>query len=161
MYFNNFDKIYYDFEINGEKQLVIVTDIVKNVRFIQSVLENITLYDEYDIMDGETPEIVAEKIYGNPYYHWIIMLANQRFDYIDDFPLDQRALLAHVQQKYEDIYATHHYIDTNGNIVDQYNPEATSVSNYQYEEQVNESKRRIKVPSLDIINTLLKNFNNL
>ena len=161
MYFNNFDKIYYDFVINGEKQLVIVTDIVKNVRFRKAVLENITLYDEYDIMDGETPEIIAEKVYGNAMYHWIIMLANQRFNYIDDFPLDQRALLAHVQQKYTNIYATHHYIDSKGNIVDQYNPEATPVSNYQYEEDVNESKRRIKIPSLNIINTILKNFNDL
>lgn len=163
MYFNNFDKIFYDYEINGERQLVVVSDIVKNVRVRKAILENITLYDEYDIRDGETPEIIAEKIYGNPHYHWIIMLVNQRFNYIDDFPLEQRTLLKHVQQKYGEgnEYDTHHYVDERGNIVDEFHPQKYAVSNYEYEDQVNESKRRIKIVSLDVINTILKNFNEL
>ena len=33
-----------------------------------------------DPVDGETPEIVAEKVYGNAEYHWIIMLANDIYD---------------------------------------------------------------------------------
>lgn len=77
MYFKNFQKIYYDYTINGEKELKVVTDITKNVRFRKEVLFNILTYDLYDIKDGETPEIIAEKIYGNPEYHWIIMLANE------------------------------------------------------------------------------------
>lgn len=163
MYFENFNKIFYDFEINGERQLIVVSDIVKNVRVRKAILENITLYDEYDIRDGETPEIIAEKIYGNPQYHWIIMLVNQRFNYIDDFPLEQRALLKHVQQKYGtgNEYNTHHYVDNNGYIVDEFAVQKYPVSNYEHEEEVNETKRRIKIVSVNVINTILKNFNEL
>lgn len=163
MYFTKFDKIYYDFEIKGKRELHIITDITRNIRFKKEILANITLYDEYDIKDGETPEIIAEKIYGNAKYHWIIMLANERYDYLNDFPLSTYNLEQHITQKYGagNEYDTHHYIDLKGYIVDQWNSEATSVSNYQYEDDLNESKRRIKIISPDLISVVLKNFNNL
>ena len=87
MYFKEFPQFLYDFKYNPrETRTSIVTDITRNVRFRKEVLENIEVYDEYDIVDGETPEIIAEKIYGNPEYHWIIMLANGYYDYLTDFP---------------------------------------------------------------------------
>jgi len=90
MYFREFPKFLYDFKYgNRDTRTSIVTDITRNVRVRKEVLENVTLYDEYDIVDGETPEIIAEKIYGNPEYHWIIMLANGRYDYITDFPKNE------------------------------------------------------------------------
>ena len=161
MYFNNFDKIYYDFEIDGQKELLVVSDIVKNTRFRKEVLANITIYDEYDIKDGETPEIIAEKIYGNAQYHWIIMLANERYNYVDDFPLSQFELENHIKQKYDDIYAVHHYENSDGYIVDGSQPGVYAVSNYEYEDILNESKRRIKIVSKQLINTILKNFRSI
>jgi hypothetical protein len=112
MYFSNFPKIYYDFaQDNTSIALQILTDITTNVRVRKEVLENITLYDEYDMMDGETPEIVAEKVYGNPELHWVIMLVNQRYDYIQDFPMSSLELEQYVKSVYgeENIYNVHHY----------------------------------------------------
>jgi len=87
MYFKHFPTIYYQFQIGDQLILKPITDIVTNVRFRKEILENITLFDDYDIKDGETPEIIAEKVYGSPFYHWMIMLANERYDYVRDFPL--------------------------------------------------------------------------
>ena len=111
MYFANFPKIVYDFDLTTGVNYQIVTDITRNVRFRKQILENISLYDYYDIQEGETPEIVSEKIYGTPYYHWIIMLANQKYDYINDFPLSQLELDTYITQKYgaNRIQQTHHY----------------------------------------------------
>jgi hypothetical protein len=113
MYFSNFQKIFYDFPTkeNQENTLHILTDITANVRVRKQILENITLYDEYDILDGETPELIAEKIYGNPEYHWIIMLVNQRYDYIRDFPMSVGELYDYVVDKYgvEGKDRVHHY----------------------------------------------------
>jgi hypothetical protein len=121
MYFSNFQKIFYDFPTkeNQENTLHILTDITANVRVRKQVLENITLYDEYDILDGETPELIAEKIYGNPEYHWIIMLVNQRYDYIRDFPMSVGELYDYVVDKYgvEGKDRVHHY-EKNGQIVE-------------------------------------------
>ncbi len=87
MYFKEFPQFLYDFRYGPrETKTSIVTDITRNVRFRKEILENIAVYDEYDIVDGETPEIIAEKIYGNPEYHWIVMIANGYYDYLTDFP---------------------------------------------------------------------------
>ena len=163
MYFDNFPSMLYPFKINGKVENKLIKDITQNVRLRKQILANVTLYDEYDIRDGETPEIIAEKVYGAPEYHWVVMLCNERYDYVDDFPLPTYQLEKHIKEKYGDThqYDTHHYVDTKGNIVDSSNPEATSVSNYDYETTVNESKRRIKLISPSLLNTILKNFNDL
>lgn len=100
MYFQNFPKIVYDFNLSNETDYRIVTDITRNVRLRKQILENITLYDYYEIQEGDTPEIISEKIYGTPYYHWVIMLVNQRYDYINDFPLTQLELDTYIDEKY-------------------------------------------------------------
>lgn len=110
MYFANFPKIVYDFDLSNGVDYKIVTDITRNVRLRKQILENISLYDYYDIVEGETPEIISEKIYGTPYYHWVIMLANQRYDYVNDFPLSQLELDAYIDKKYGDKkYHIHDY----------------------------------------------------
>lgn len=112
MYFSEFPKIYYDFPTpDGSTVLQVLTDITTNVRVRKKALENITLYDEYDILDGETPEIIAEKIYGNPELHWVIMLINQRYDYLKDFPMSNLELELNSIEYYgaDNLNNVHHY----------------------------------------------------
>lgn len=145
--------------LRAETKAFAMTDISRNIRFRKEVLANVTSYDEYDIVDGETPEIIAEKIYGNPEYHWIVMLANDIYDYRADFPLTQLQLERYVSDKYGDAADDiHHYENADGFIVNSTADGAVSVSNRQYEEVVNESKRRIKIISKDLISLVLKNF---
>ena len=99
MYFQSFPTILYDFQVNGKTEYKIVTDVTENVRIRTQILANVTLYDEYDIRDGETPEIIAEKVYGNPLYHWVVMLCNERYNYVDDFPLSTYNLEKYINDK--------------------------------------------------------------
>jgi hypothetical protein len=162
MYFKEFPKFLYDFKYGNTTKTTVVTDITRNVRFRKEVLENVTLFDEYDIVDGETPEIVAEKIYGDPEYHWIIMLANQKHDYISDFPLSEQALVKHIIATYgAQRYATRHYVNADGFVVNSTDTGAVSVSNDDYERALNESKRRIKVISPQVISTILTQYKEL
>ena len=163
MYFENFPKFAYDFDINGQRKVMIISDITRNVRFRKEVLSNIALYDEYDIKEGETPEIIAEKIYGNSEYHWIIMLANEKYDNIGDFPLTQTALTKYITDKYGagNEYEPHHYENSKKHIVNSDDPEAYAVSNTEYEERINESKRRIKIISPQLIETIIKQYSDV
>ena len=171
MYFSNMPNIYYDFiDKDGRPTLKVLKDITTNVRMIRSILENITVYDEYDIVDGETPEIIAAKIYGNPLYHWVIMLANDKHDYREDFPLDYTNLLKRVKSIYgstdEEIYGTHHYeapVTTDGHIyvVNSDYPEAYPVSNFEYEERLNEEKRRIKIIAKPVLDAVVKQYSQM
>lgn len=163
MYFDNFPKMLYDFDINGQTEYKYVRDITHNVRVRKEVLAAVSLYDEYDIRDGETPEIIAEKVYGSPLYHWVVMLCNERYDHINDFPVSQYELEQHISSTYgvTGQYDTHHYINSAGQTVDSSFPGATSVSNYDYEMAENEKKRRIKLISPALLSTIIKNFKDI
>jgi len=169
MYFKEFPTFLYDFRYgnSANTKTSLVKDITRNIRFRRDILSTITMYDEYDIEDGETPEIIAEKMYGNPEYHWIIMLANNRYDYITDFPLDEVSLVKHIEAKYgEDRYAVHHYeaqvdADADNHVVNSDYPGAYPVSNDEWERRINEEKRRIKIISPSLVSAILKNYKDL
>jgi hypothetical protein len=140
------------------QKLIGMSDITQNIRFKKDILSNITVYDYYDIKDGETPELIADKIYGSSDYHWVIMLANNRYDYVADWPLKYGTLQEYINAKYgEAADETRHYEDANGHVVIGGYP----VSNREYEERLNEKKRRIKIISPELINTILANYKDL
>jgi hypothetical protein len=162
MYFEDFPNFLYEYNIKGQNKSLVVTDITRNIRFRRDVLANVTVYDEYDIIDGETPEIIAEKIYGNAEYHWVVMLANNRFDYTYDFPMRIPVLEKFIEDKYgETADEIKYYIDANGFIVDSTASGAVSISHRQYEEKLNESKRRIKIVSPKLLDVILKNYKDI
>lgn len=111
MYFSNFSRIAYPFIINNKTESRVVVDITKNVRIISHLLSNISLFDTYTMKDGETIEFVSEQMYGTPDYYWTIMLANNRYDYINDFPIPQISMDQMIEDKYglDNIYNIHHY----------------------------------------------------
>ena len=159
-YFANFPDILYPFELGGKIKLVRVKDIVANVRIRKQLLSNITIYDEYDIPDGDTPEIIAERVYGDANLHWVIMLVNDRYDLWNDFPLSGDALSKYIENKYGQdnendqhiIFDSPHFEDERGNIVD--GPATNlvrAISNLEYETRVNEGKRRIKIVNKNLI----------
>lgn len=160
MYFSKLPEMYYNFPIKDRDTLMVVRDITANVRVVKEVLQNITLYDEYDIVDGETPEIISSKLYGSPLYHWALMVANDKYDYRNDFPLPYDRLEQFAKDKYgeDKIYDIHHYENEEGYVVNSDHPNATPISNLDYEDNVNESKRRIKVVSVQILQQIINEF---
>jgi len=161
MYFKDFPNFLYDFKYGDTLKTSIVTDITRNVRVRKEILSSVTIYDEYDIEDGETPEIIAGKIYGDAKYHWVVMLSNDAVDYLTDFPLEEHKLVKVIQDKYTNINAIHHYENSDGFVVNSDDPDAYPVSNNEYERRLNETKRRIKLVSPKLLNTILKNFKDL
>jgi len=160
-YFTKFPQIYYDFKVGGVNDpstLMVIRDITHNVRIRKEILSNVVLYDYYHIQDGETPEIISEKVYGSPLYHWVIMMSNERFDYIDDFPLSAAALEVHIDKLYgANRNAVRHYIH-DGLIVNSDHPGASSVSNADYEYARNERKARIKLIKPSLLQQILREY---
>jgi hypothetical protein len=162
MYFKNFPDIYYLFNIKNKKELKIIKDITLNVRPIKDVLKNIVLFDEYDLKDGETPEILSARLYGNAEYHWVIMLINEKYDYINDFPMTFKVFEEYIYDKYENPFEIKHYIDSEGYIVPfDSSPAPRAITHYDYELQLNESKRRIKIVSGEQLGLIVNQFKQL
>ena len=141
----------------------VVPDIFRRIQLSDELKSNTAFFDLYDVQDGETPELVAFKFYRYPQYHWIVLLANEIIDPRYDWPLTQPNLIEYCKSKYgvNEIYSTHHYVDSNGRVVDSSQVGATSVSNFQYEDQLNEGKRRIKILKAEVVAELVSNFETI
>jgi len=160
MYFSKFPQLLYS--LDGGKSVQLVTDILRRTEFIQDFISNGAVYDEYDVQDGDTPEILSDKFYGNPFSHWIIMIANNIVDPILDWPMSQSQLYSYCVSKYTEelVYSIHHYEDADGVVINE-NESAYPVSNYEYEERVNNNKRRIKVIRKELIADITREFASL
>lgn len=114
-YFNKFPKTVYTLDEYRTGQ--ITPEIFRRTKFLTEFTDNFAFFDEYDIEDGETPEIVADLVYNDPTLHWIILQANEIVDPRFDWPLDSNNLKRYAEGKYSNINAIHHYEDNSGNIV--------------------------------------------
>jgi len=115
MYFNSFPSTFYSLDNRASVQ--IVTNIFLRSVFTDELKNNFSVFDEYDIVDGETPEITAFKIYGNSELHWILLHLNDIIDPRYDWVLSQQQLKTYVETLYGSINAIHHYEDSDGNTI--------------------------------------------
>jgi len=213
-YFDKIPKILYD--IDG-KQLTTyqnVTNVFFRVRIIRNVLENISAYYDYLVKDDDTPEILAEKVYGDPEAHWIVLMANQIVDAQYDWPLNSDDFNKYIINKYGSIQNSkttiHHYekvitrqnsiagsitetrfvvnqdqltvndmtvpYDTYNSLpetqeVDEYNLgdqetveqiiRRDAISCYDYEDQINENRRAIKIIKPEYYAQIIREFDTL
>lgn len=100
---------------------------------------------EYTIEDGETPEMLAHRLYRDPEYASFILMLNTIVDPYEEWPMTSDQLSTVVSDKYNDVNGIHHYESTAGNIVSENYPtyDRVPVTNLQYEIDVNDAKRQI------------------
>jgi hypothetical protein len=156
MYFQNFPYTFYTLDDAATVQ--VVTNITTRIQISDEVKNNLSLFDKYDIKDGESPELVADKFYNNSQLHWIILHYNEIIDPRFEWPLDTNNLSKYVSGKYANVNAVHHYEDSNGYYVNSDVPGCVSITNYEYEDTVNESKRQIKILKPAYVNGLIQDF---
>ena len=168
-YFNQFSTILYDPAGDGSAKLC--TDIMSRVRIRTNMKKEIVMLDTYAVKENETPEIVADKHHGSPYYHWVVMLLNDISDVNHDWVKSTRQLQRFLQNKYTEaqLAETHHYemSQTSGDttvkieVENSTYPSASAVTNYEYEVALNESKRQIDLLRNDYLTFFVDEFQSL
>ena len=179
MYFDSFPIIQYGSSDGTVKN---VTNLLKRIAVRSKLKTNVSFFDTYDVKNGETPEIIADKLYDDPKLHWIIMLLNNVTDRYHDWPMSEQQFNSYLNEKYSNPDGIHHYEisqesgDTTKKI-EVYNPElltdagavsdstayssATTVTNREYEEQQQDQKRKIKLLDPRYIEQFVDEFETL
>jgi len=89
------------------------TNLLFRIGMLKEYLNNASSYYEYDIQEGDRPEIIAEKVYGDAEAHWIILLANDIVDPQYDWPLGYQEFNDYIVDKYGSVSnaktTIHHY----------------------------------------------------
>ena len=98
-YFNFFPQVFYA-QDSGLKSLDVLTNLTTRFTFEEEFKNNTSVYYKYDVEDGDTPEILAYKIYGSSEKHWVILLLNDIVDPLYDWPLKQQNVIKFVDNKY-------------------------------------------------------------
>jgi hypothetical protein len=112
-FLDTFPKIQYDIVKAKQSNYQIITNILFRIGIIKDILSNISAYYNLSIIDGETPEIMASKIYGNPEAYWMILYANDIHDPQYDWPMTSTVFKKYLESKYGTVNAAqtgiHHY----------------------------------------------------
>ena len=171
MYFANFPLIIYDSV--GDGNFKIVTNLLKRVALRTKVRTNTLLYDTYDVKEGETPEMIADKLYDDPELHWVVLFVNNITDRYHQWPMNFGQFNTFIADKYSNIDAVHHYevSQTSGDTSIKINigtdttgyseADLTTITNREFEEERQDKLRQIRLLDRAYIEQFVEEFETL
>ena len=152
---------------------IIVKNIFRRSKLRTDVDQSITAFNYYYVQEGQRPDTLAQDLYQNSEFDWVILTTNNITNIRDQWPLDHNDLHNYMLEKYgseQNIAGIHHY--ETKKIVDEYNRvvmregievdadftfkyqnytnsivivnPVVAITNYQYETKLNEEKRKIR-----------------
>ena len=172
-YFSQFPLMAYD--MAGNQQYKLLPNILKRVKLRSNLRAGSFLFDNYDVKDGERPEDVAYKWFGDAKYHWIILMTNNITDRYYQWPLTQPQFQEHLEDKYglTNIDAVHHYEKTQDSGVtssrdhshlvecNSDDGDPSIISNRQYEQRKQDEYREIRLLDTRYLSTFVEEFETL
>ena len=219
-YFSYFPDIEYvsrTTDRSSAEEYITVKNIFRRAKIRNDFYNVATAFEDYMIIANERPDQVAEAVYGDPRYDWVILTANNITNMREQWPLNAQDFQNYILEKYKTESALeeiHHYIteisidsrkrivvpeglrvdsnfnsqyldqstrveidyggtlndiatvdnvgtvrDSNGNIVTHDN--ILAVTNYEYEENLNDAKRRIKILKEDYLDVVINDMRTI
>ena len=170
MYFSKFPLTVYDVKGNGNYTLL--PDILRRVKIRAGIASSRLVFDKYNVKEGEKPEDVAFKYYGDAEYHWVVLMVNNITDRYYQWPMTQPDFEEFLADKYgagnED--SVHHYelAQTSGKTtssdeshmleVNSDTSGATTITNRQFEERVQNDIRQIRLLDNKYLDAFVEEF---
>ena len=109
MFFNIVPDIEYDEKPISypfsESDFVVAKNFFRRYKINDDVFQYAVFFKKYTIKDGERPETLAEKFYGNQFYDWVILLTNNMVNAQYDWPRTNYEIYKMVEQEFDDPYS--------------------------------------------------------
>ena len=90
-----------------------VKNIFKGVRLREDILQDLTVFEKYQIVGDDRPDNVAFRIYGDSKLDWLVLKCNNIINIQSEWPMSQEDFDRDVLEKYEtydNLYnGIHHY----------------------------------------------------
>lgn len=131
-YFDTLPKI---INIDSTGNSKVMTNLLARASVIPQILKDPLVYYSYDIQEGDTPEIIAHKYYGDSYRYWIVLFANELLDPQWDWPMTYSVFEQYLADKYPstNVYSEIEYYEK---VITQYdvNTQTTTVNKVRIDE---------------------------
>ena len=163
-----------------------VKNVFRRIKLRDDLQSNFTIFNKYEIEEGMRPDTVAEELYGNPEFDWIVLTVAGILNVRNEWPLNNRDLYNYCLDKYDDSLNSVRFFETKevknadgklilpkGKVVDSDftipNPDNVSatlnpvvgISNYEYETRLNDEKRNIYVLREGYVQTFLNDIREI
>jgi len=177
-------------DVNSNETYITVKNLFKRAKLRTDIVNVITAFDYYQIEDNQRPDVIAQKLYGDAELDWVILITNNITNIREEWPLSNQNLYNHMIEKYETenaLFSIHHYETTE--VKDEYNrlvvpsglqvdsnysityskldnalvtvSPVKSVTNYEYEVDKNEKKRKIRVLKPQYLSVVITDMRNI
>ncbi len=103
MYFSKFPALYYPLPFANGVKSVLCRNILRRCALAKDMANSDAIYIQYDIKDGERPEHIADRLYGDPELHWLILFANNIIDPYNEWYKSSSVFTEYVHKKYNSI----------------------------------------------------------
>ncbi len=173
---------------NRNDERILVKNIFKRAKLREDLNQGITVFDYYQIEYDTRPDTVAHKVYGDSELDWVILITNNITNLRDQWPISQNDLHNYMVEKYGEtgITGVHHYETTEVRNTDKtiivpaglevpknYSIEfydsrlettttvsniTTEITNYTYENKIEDEKRNIFVLKPNYVNIILNDM---
>ena len=97
-FFKHIPNIEYDFKSDGKYYQA--KDLFRKVSVWDYLLEGVAGYSYYRITEGERPEVVAAKLYGDATLYWLFFLVNENLQDLSDWPKSHVLFNKFMNRKY-------------------------------------------------------------
>ena len=177
-------------DANSNETYITVKNLFKRAKLRTDIGNVITAFNYYQIQDNQRPDIIAQKLYDDAELDWVILITNNITNIREEWPLSNQNLYYYMIDKYgsdENISGIHHYETTE--VRDEYNrlvvpsglqvdsnysitysklnnalvtvSPVKSVTNYEYEINENEKKRKIRILKPQYLSVVITDMRNI
>lgn len=157
-YFAKFDHVVYN-----DVQL---RNIANRVGFTTEVLSTLEVFQDIELRDGQTPEMIAHDWYFDAEHIWLVLLTNDIIDPIYEWLMTQEQLKRYIEAKYEFPDKIKYYVNngirySTNEIVPQHIIDdilSNIVTFREWEVEENEKRRKIRVIKTKYLSQILEEF---
>ena len=167
-----------------------VKNLFKRAKIREDIFQDLAFFTKYDIKGDDRPDNVAFEIYGDSSLDWVVLISNNILNIQSEWPLTQKSFDQYLLEKYGDyntLYnGVHHYETTEvknsndvvivpaglqvdsdqsftylDNGVDRTVNPVIEITNYQYEEKLENEKRNIFVLKPRYLNVVIDDLEEM
>ena len=108
MYFSLLPNIEYDEKPISypfsESDFVVAKNFFRRYKINDDIFSYAVFFSKYAIKDGETPDSLAKRAYGDVFYDWVILLTNNLVNVQYDWPMTNYEVNKVLESEYDNAY---------------------------------------------------------
>lgn len=154
---------------------MILTNITKRYDFFEKVLNQEKYFFTVEVIQGETIESIAERIYGSAEYSWLILLSTRSENPFFVNYKSEQEMTDFIKEKYGiNLFDVHHYEKIDGTILDDVDvfyyekskysllyKDVIKITNDYYERRLNEERRIIRIIRPEFLSQIISEIQEI